>query len=92
MRKVSLGFNKAGLEVDDVVAELVVFGLDNFVVLIQDGVIADLFFELLDVSFFTLSEGSLQDREEGSATMTRYRRAFSMVEAMVTVCRNNWVL
>jgi len=53
------------LEVDDVVSKLVVLGLDGFVILVQNGVVSNLFLELLDVSLFTLSEGSLyQEREK----------------------------
>ena len=53
------GLDQAGLEADDVVAQLVVLGLDGFVAVIQGVVLADLLFEAFDVAFFALSEGSL---------------------------------
>ena len=47
------------MQVDDVVAQLVVFGLDGFVVFMEEVVVADLLFEFLDVAFFALAEGPL---------------------------------
>jgi uncharacterized membrane protein (DUF373 family) len=44
---------------DDVLAEGVVFGLNCFVVLFKTVELADLFFELLDVAFFALTESTL---------------------------------
>ena len=58
--KIALGFDEAGLEVDDVVTELVIFGLQGFVVFVQQIVVSDLLFEFLDVSFFALSESALE--------------------------------
>ena len=57
--EVALGFDEARLQVDDVVAQLVVLGLDGLVVLVQQVVVADLLLEFLDVAFFALPEGAL---------------------------------
>lgn len=54
-----MGFDEAGLQVDYVVAQLVVFGLDGFVVVVEEVVVAHLLFELLDVAFLALSERTL---------------------------------
>ena len=59
LREVALRLDEAGLQVDDVVAQLVVLGLDGFVVLVQQVVVADLLLEFLDVAFFALAERSL---------------------------------
>ena len=58
-RIVALGLDESRLQVDDVVAQLVVFGLDGFVVLVQQVVVPYLLFELFDVPFFALPEGPL---------------------------------
>ena len=55
----ALGLEEAGLEVDDVVAELVVLGLKGFEVFAEQVVVADLLLEFLNVAFFALSESSL---------------------------------
>ena len=55
----ALGLEEAGLKVDDVVAELVVLGLEGFEVFAEQVIVADLLLEFLDVAFFALSEGSL---------------------------------
>jgi len=62
LRELALGFDEARLEVDDVVSQLVVFGLDGFVVFVQQVVVPHLLLELLDVSFFPLSERTLSKR------------------------------
>ena len=68
----SLGLDEAGLKVDDVITELVILGLNGFVVLIQDSVVANLLFELLDVTFFALPECSLSTtRNVSDATRCR---------------------
>ena len=59
LREISLRFDQARLKIDDVVAELVVLGLNGFIVFVQNGVVADLLFEFLDVAFFALAECSL---------------------------------
>jgi hypothetical protein len=48
------------LQVDYVVSQLVILGLNSFEVVVEHLVIADLFFELLDVTFFPLAERSLE--------------------------------
>jgi hypothetical protein len=62
--EVTLGFDQAGLEIDNVVAELVVLGLNGFVVLVEKSVVTDLLLEFLDVSLFPLSKGSLCEKGE----------------------------
>ena len=57
--EVALGLDEARLQVDDVVAELVVLRLDGLVVLVQQVVVAHLLLEFLDVAFFALAERSL---------------------------------
>jgi hypothetical protein len=39
---------------------LIILGLNSFEVVVEHLVIADLFFELLDVTFFPLAESSLE--------------------------------
>ena len=58
--EVALGLDEARLQVDDVVAQLVVLRLDGLVVLVQQVVVADLLLELFDVAFFALAERSLR--------------------------------
>lgn len=58
-RDFTLGFEEAGLQVDDVVAQLVVLGLDGLEILVQHVVVADLLFEFFDVAFLALAECSL---------------------------------
>jgi hypothetical protein len=60
LREFTLGFDESRLEVDDVVSQLVVLRLDGLVVLVQQGVVADLLLQLLDVSLLALPEGSLR--------------------------------
>ena len=55
----ALGLEEARLEVDDVVAELVVLRLQRLVQLAQLLELLDLVFELLDVLFLALAEGTL---------------------------------
>ena len=59
LREVALRLDESRLEVDDVVSQLVVLGLDGLVVLVQQVVVADLLLELFDVAFFALAERSL---------------------------------
>ena len=54
-----LGLEKARLEADNVVAQLVVLLLDGFVAIVQGIVLADLRFQAFDVALFSLSERSL---------------------------------
>jgi hypothetical protein len=77
LREVSLGFDQARLEIDDVVAELVVLGLDGFVVLVQESIVTDLLLEFLDISFFPLSEGSLREKGEKSVSVKRAETGFA---------------
>ena len=58
-RDFALGLEQAGLQVDDVVAQLVVLGLDGLEVLVQHVVVADLLLEFFDVAFLALAERSL---------------------------------
>ena len=60
--EVALGLDEARLQVDDVVAELVVLRLDGLVVLVQQVVVAHLLLQFLDVAFFALPERSLLAR------------------------------
>ena len=55
----ALRLDEAGLEADNVVAELVVLCLDGFIAIIKGIVFADLLFQALDVTLFALSERSL---------------------------------
>lgn len=55
----ALGFEEAALELEDVVAQGVVFVLDDLVVVVEGVELADLLFELLDVALFPLAEGAL---------------------------------
>lgn len=59
LRKISLRLDEARLKVDDVVTELIVLGLNGFVVVVEDSVVANLLFKLFDVTFFPLSKCSL---------------------------------
>lgn len=54
-----LGLEKARLETNNVVAQLVILLLDGFVAIIQGVVLADLRFQAFDVALFSLSERSL---------------------------------
>ena len=47
------------MEVDDIVAKLVVLRLYGFEILAEDLIVSDLFFKLLDIAFLSLSECSL---------------------------------
>jgi hypothetical protein len=62
------------LEIDDVVAELVVLGLNGFVVLVQKSIVTDLLLEFLDISFFPLSEGSLREKGEHQQVLKRQKQ------------------
>jgi len=55
----ALGLEEAGLEIDDVVAQLVVLVLEGLVELAELLELLDLVLELLDVLFFALAEGTL---------------------------------
>jgi len=55
----ALGLEQAGLQVDDVVAQLIVLGLDGLEVLVQHVVITHLLLKLFDVAFLALAERSL---------------------------------
>lgn len=59
LRIVALGFDKSGLEMDDVFAKGVVLGLDGLEVILEGVEVADLFFEFLDIAFLSLTERSL---------------------------------
>ena len=59
LRIFTLGLDEAGLEIDDVVSQLVVLCLQCFVVFAQQAVVSNLLFEFLDVPFFALPEGPL---------------------------------
>jgi hypothetical protein len=82
LREVSLGFDQARLEVDDVVAELVVLGLYGFVVLVQKSIVTDLLLEFLDISFFPLPEGSLWEKGERQQVLNG-RNRFCRIETMI---------
>ena len=56
----ALGLEEARLQVDDVVAQLVVLGLQGLVQLAQLLKLLDLVLELLDVFLLALAEGTLQ--------------------------------
>ncbi len=56
---VALGFDKSGLEMDDVFAKGVVFGLDGLEVVLEGVEVADLLFEFLDIAFLPLTERPL---------------------------------
>jgi len=55
----ALGLKEPRLQVDDVVAQLVVFGLQRLVKLAELLELLDLVLELLDVFLFALAKGSL---------------------------------
>lgn len=76
LRELTLRLDEARLEVDDVVSQLVVFGLDGFVVFVQQVVVPHLLLELLDVSFFALAERTLSNDKVSTAR--------SIVQAPVT--------
>lgn len=50
---------EAALEVDDIVAQQVIFVGDSLVVFVQTGVVFHLGFQLFDVAFFPLPKGTL---------------------------------
>lgn len=56
----ALSLEQSRLEVDDVVAKLVVLGLERLVQLAQLLKLLDLVLELLDVFLFALAEGALR--------------------------------
>lgn len=56
---VALDGEQAGLEGDDIIAQDVVFVLEDFVGDLDFAEVADLLFEFLYVAFFSLAEGSL---------------------------------
>jgi hypothetical protein len=58
-RHLALRLQESRLEIDDVVAELVVLGLHRLEVFAQDLVVAHLFLELLDIALLSLSKCSL---------------------------------
>lgn len=58
-RDLALGLEQSRLEVDDVVAQLVVLGLKGLVQLAQLLELFDLVLQLLDVLLFALAEGAL---------------------------------
>lgn len=62
-RDFALRLEQPGLQVDDVVAQLVVFRLHRLEVFAQDLIVSHLLFELLDIALFPLPKRSL---EEGS--------------------------
>ena len=64
LRDFVLGIDQSRLEVDDVFAQLVIFGLDRLEVLGEHLVVLDLFFELANVAFFALSECALKRESE----------------------------
>ena len=55
------------MQIDDVVSQLIVLGLNGFEVVIEHLVIADLFFKFLDVAFFPLTESSLENQALSAA-------------------------
>lgn len=57
----ALGLEQSRLQVDDVVAQLVVFGLQGLIQLTQLLELLDLILELLDVLLLALAEGALAD-------------------------------
>lgn len=58
-REFALGVKQSGLEVDDIFAERVVFGLHRLVRVLQVGEVANLLLQLLDVALLALSKSSL---------------------------------
>lgn len=62
MRELALGLDEAGLEVDDVLAQGIVLGLDGLEGFFEIVEFANLFFEFLDVAFFALAECALRRR------------------------------
>lgn len=61
LRVLALGLEEAALQLQDVVAQGVVFVLDDFVIVLEGVQFADLLFELFNVAFFALAEGALRD-------------------------------
>lgn len=59
LREVALGFDQAGLEVDDVLAEGVILSLDGLEVVLERVQLAHLLLELLDVALLALAKGAL---------------------------------
>lgn len=59
LRILTLRLDEARLEIDDIVAELIIFCLDSLVALLERVVVTDLLLELLDVALFALAEGAL---------------------------------
>lgn len=59
LRVVALGLDEARLQVDDVLAQRVVLGLDGLVVVLEGVQLPHLLLELLDVSFLALAKGTL---------------------------------
>ena len=59
LRVFALGLDESRLEVDDVLAQRIIFGLDRLVIVLQRVQLPHLLLELLDVSFLALSKGSL---------------------------------
>ena len=57
--KFALRFDEARLEVDDIIAQLVVFCLNGFVALTEEVIVLNLLFQFLDVSLFPLSKRTL---------------------------------
>jgi hypothetical protein len=55
----ALGIDETGLEADNIVAQLIIFLLDNLIAFGQTGVVLDLSLQLFDVSFFALSKRTL---------------------------------
>jgi hypothetical protein len=54
-----LGFQQAGLQVDDVLAQGVVLAHEGLDLILEGVDILDLFLELADVCFLALAEGTL---------------------------------
>lgn len=59
LRIFALRFDEARLKVDDILAQRIVLRLNRLVIVLQRVKISNLLLELLNISFFTLSEGSL---------------------------------
>jgi hypothetical protein len=59
LRVVALGLDETRLQVDDVLAQRVVLGLDGLVVVLEGVQLPHLLLELLDVSFLALAKGTL---------------------------------
>lgn len=74
-RDIRLCFQQAGLQVQDVLAQLVVFVLQGAEVVLHGLEVFDLLFELLDVAFFALAEGALHT-ERISMLLSRSTRGY----------------